>query len=267
MYIGFHAVYEPGYIEAMRYAASNGFDYVQFDLNVPTYYLDELQDNDLWDLRQVSEELGVSISFHAPADSFSLYADFPGIRDAIIEHLEMIIRKAKLLKARHLTVHTQSYPSFRKTTDAFDQFERDYGSYYCRVLRENLCRLAAVAGRELLLCVENFQWTVLGMRVLEQIVADGIPVYLAWDFAKSHGKPDTQGFMWKHADRIREVHLHDCIRGGRSHLTIGDGELDFSPFKALIQREDVAATVEVRPKEKALESKEKILGMSGIGQG
>ena len=120
----------------------------------------------------------MGISFHAPADTFSLYADIPRIRRAIIEHFEMIICKAIQLRARHLTMHLQSYPSFKNATDDFDQFERDYGSYYSQVLRENLAFLAGKTKGKLYLCVENFQWTDIGMQVLENLFSDGIPVYL-----------------------------------------------------------------------------------------
>ena len=45
--IGYQAVYDNLYLDALKYAKKNKFDYVQFDLNVPKFYLENLEKNEL----------------------------------------------------------------------------------------------------------------------------------------------------------------------------------------------------------------------------
>ncbi len=47
MKIGLHAVYERSFAEAIEVAAKYGFDYVQFDLNVPQFYVDQISGRQL----------------------------------------------------------------------------------------------------------------------------------------------------------------------------------------------------------------------------
>ena len=49
--IGMHAVYETSFEEAIRLAGQHGFDYVQFDLNCPQFYVDGLSDTQVTALR------------------------------------------------------------------------------------------------------------------------------------------------------------------------------------------------------------------------
>lgn len=47
MKIGMHAVYERSFAEAIHKASECGFDYVQFDLNVPQFYVDQISGRQL----------------------------------------------------------------------------------------------------------------------------------------------------------------------------------------------------------------------------
>jgi hypothetical protein len=44
MKTGYHAIYDQDYFEAIDYAGKNNFDFVQFDLGVPKFFLDSLSD-------------------------------------------------------------------------------------------------------------------------------------------------------------------------------------------------------------------------------
>lgn len=61
--------------------------------------------------------------------------------------------------------------------------------------------------------------------------------------------------------RVREVHAHDITKGFKSHQVVGDGGIDFSRYTALFQRKDVAVTIEVRPREAAKVSRDRLVGM------
>jgi sugar phosphate isomerase/epimerase len=100
--IGYHVVYDASFDDAIRYAAEHGFDYVQFGLNVPRFYLDDLNDAELDRIKDAARQHKVGISFHAPGDNISLYTDYARIRQGILDHFSMILTKARRLDAHHL---------------------------------------------------------------------------------------------------------------------------------------------------------------------
>jgi sugar phosphate isomerase/epimerase len=262
MDIGYQAVYDEDYSDALDYAAQHGFQYVQFDLNVPRFYVDNLDETNLRKIRETAEKNKVAISFHAPGDNISLFSDYPLIRQGIINHFSKIFEKANLLGARHVTIHTGHYPSFNTSGSGNDDFEKKYAHYFADILYQNLYRLADVSG-ETLLCVENFKLTNVTMTVLEKVFAEGLPIYLTWDLAKTYDlqlncNEKVEEFMRKHEDRIREVHIHDIKKGFRSHQTLGTGNLDLERYRSILSKPDIAITIEVRPREEAFISKKMV---------
>ena len=257
---GYHAVYDESYDDALGYAAEVGFDYVQFDLNVPRFFLNDLSPSEIRRIRSLASKLGLGVSFHAPGDNISLFTDYHRIRDAIISHLTDILAVAGGIGARHLTVHPGAYPSFRISGEDGNRYESTYGDYYRGILRENLALLARKSP-PVLLCVENVGMGEITRAALENLFEAGLPTYLTWDWAKSWGSPAVEAFFRRHVDRIREVHIHDAIPGTQSHLPIGEGGLDFAGILDIIELPAVATTIEVRPREEATRSREYLLQM------
>ena len=56
MKTGYHAIYEKNYFEAIDIAKNNGFEFVQIDLGVPTFFLDNLKDTDLIEIKKYSKD-------------------------------------------------------------------------------------------------------------------------------------------------------------------------------------------------------------------
>lgn len=255
MYVGYQAIFDENYFDALTFAAEHNFQYVQFDLNVPRFYLDQFDGGTIQNIRQVAEKKGVGISFHAPGDNVSLFSDYPLIRKGIIKHFSNIFGKAGLIGARHVTVHPGNFPSFKQSGASEDDFMKEYRDYFYEVFYQNLRQLSDVSG-DTMLCVENFKFTDLTMDVLEKLFAEGSPIYLTWDLAKTYDvdlnrNQKVEAFMQKYQDRIREVHIHDVIKGFRSHQTVGTGDLDFKQYHDILMRADIAVTIEVRPREEA----------------
>jgi hypothetical protein len=61
--------------------------------------------------------------------------------------------------------------------------------------------------------------------------------------------------MIKHKNRIREIHAHDMIKGFSQHQTIGTGSIDFIQCSEFFKQQNVAISIEVRPREEAEISK------------
>ncbi len=256
---GFHAVYEKGFGEAIRLASGNGFGYVQFDLNVPRFYIDRLATRELKELRRLASDSGVSITFHAPGDYVGLFTDQPAILKGIREHFAVILGKANILGARHLVLHPLSQPSFGRADTLSDGIREEYAGYFRDILASNLAYLAERAG-SVLVCVENCHFSGITMAALEKVFSARTDVFLTLDYAKMHMSglvpdPEQYAFFVKHKSRIRELHLHDMNRGMKSHLAPGQGNLDFGNLFRDFSDENAWLTIEVRPFAMALEAR------------
>ena len=79
---------------------------------------------------------------------------------------------------------------------------------------------------------------------------------MCWDLAKSDA--DLDDYFQDNLGYIKQVHLHDCreINGKtRSHRVIGTGKVNFLKYFRILEEVEVLDyCIEVRPKEKALES-------------
>jgi len=264
--LGYQAVYDASFTDALRFAAKHRFDYVSFDLNVPRFYLDGLNPAQVAAIRGSAESFSVGLAFHAPGDNISLFTDYPAARRGVLEHFSTVLRVAGELGARHVTLHPGIHPAFRRARTGEDDFSLIYRDHFFSILRENLLTLLQAAPPGLLVCLENFAFTPLVQEVLVDLWEEGAPLHLTWDIAKGYDRmlnplPGMEDFMRRHMDRVREVHVHDLVRGGRSHQVIGEGDIDFIPYLPVISREDVAVTIEVRPREAALVARHNLVAI------
>lgn len=245
---GYHAIYEKDYYAGIDGAVKYGFDFVQFELGVPQYYLDNISDTELSNIRTYAEANNVRITFHAPADNIALFVDYPLIRGGLLDQYSLILDKANKLNARHLTLHTGVYPKYKKHNDKDYTFNVEY---YQTILNENLNYLLYRCG-DVLLCVENHELEPMSLEVLDKSA-----VWLTLDTAKMYPKyifdEITYDFYVKHRSRIRELHIHDNIKDYRSHQIVGSGMVDFNLFTQFVN-DNVYVNHEVRPIEAAKQS-------------
>jgi sugar phosphate isomerase/epimerase len=270
-HIGYHAVYEGDFQTALTAAANNGFGYVQFDLNVPAFYIDEMPRHKLNHIATLSNDLGLAISFHAPGDTIGLFADYPRIRKGILDHMKRILEKANRLQAHHLTVHPLNPPSFRRADSMEDEFQVQYHDYFRQVLIDNLHELSQASG-SVLINVENCHFGRIAVDALTEMCKTGTDTFLTLDWAKMHDKRQAidesqERFFFKYRERIRELHVHDMNALGRSHLCPPEGVLDFEPLFRDFYDPSQWITIEVRPVIEATRAKEMVLGMIGKREG
>ena len=259
MNFGYHAVYEKDYRSAITSAAQGGFQYVQFDLDVPTFYLEALSKRQINDIKSVCADTHINLSFHAPSDSIGLFTAAPLIRKGIHDHLKRILQILNDLDAHHLTVHPLNPPSFRRADTLEDSFQQEYEEFYKDLFKSNLRQLTDIAGR-VLIVIENLWLGPIANAALTELIHVGTDAFLTLDLAKMH-KPgliidETQkAFFLKHKQRIRELHLHDFDEKGHSHLSPGQGQLNFASLFKDFYNEYQWLTIEVRPFNEALKAK------------
>jgi sugar phosphate isomerase/epimerase len=250
MKTGYHVVYAQDYFQGITDAKAHGFDFAQFELGVPEYYLDGLSPERLREIRDYADGHGVELTFHAPGDNVSLFADYPCVRRGNLEQFQRILEKASLLRARHMTVHAGDTSAFRQSGKQGDDFLRTHAEYYEDVLYENLRDVLGHAG-DVLVCLENYHLNEIAMRAAQRLIDEGRGLWLTLDVAKPH---DVE-FYRKNKSAIREMHIHDINPAiGRSHQTVGAGNIDFTRFKQFYGP-GVYLNFEVRPVEEAAKSK------------
>jgi len=259
MKTGYHAVYAKDYFDGIAAARNNGFDFVQFDLGVPKYFLNDLSDDQLREIRKYAENKNIQITFHAPGDNVSLFCDYPLIRKGILDEFKLILEKANILNARHVTVHTGHYPQFKKSGMKTDD---SYSPHYEQVLYDNIKCLTDHGGG-VLVCVENCGLNEIKRQVIGRLIEDGHPLFLTLDTAKLYGgtpeiiRGDYDLFV-RYKDRIREMHIHDMNSEFGSHQIVGTGHVDFKLLQAFYNK-NVYVNFEVRPVESAKISKDNLL--------
>jgi sugar phosphate isomerase/epimerase len=265
MKTGYHAVYERNYFEAIDVAKNNGFEFVQIDLGVPTFFLDNLKDDDLIEIKNYSKDKGIQLSFHAPGDNVSLFCDYPKIHKGNIDQFLSIVEKANQLDARHVTFHAGQYPKFKKSNCTYDDFSLQFADYYMEVLSKNILDLLKCT-QTTLICFENSGFNSLIMKVLDKLIKDDKNLYLALDTAKSYTKKfeldqDVFQFMKNNSKCVREIHIHDVNKEYGRHQIVGDGLVDFNLFKGFLFKDNIFMNFEVRPMQAAKTSKQRLIEM------
>lgn len=271
MKTGYHAVYENDFFDAIDHAKLYGFDFVQFDLGIPRFFLDDLSEKDLLCIRNYAKEKEIEITFHAPGDNVSLFCDYPFIREGIIKQFQLIMHKASILEARHVTIHAGSYPMFKKSGTKYDDYTKEYKDYYENVLYENLKEIIKCS-KNTMICLENYNFNSIIVEVIEKLIKNGFSIYLTLDTAKLYMKNlqmnnEIFNFYLNYKTFIRELHIHDKNETYGSHQMVGTGYIDFTKFLDFIRNEDTYINFEIRPIESAADAKralEQILHISMV---
>lgn len=255
---GYHSVYAETFFNGIGDAKSHRFDFVQFDLGVPSYFLNGMTYDALKDIKKYAQDSGIEITFHSPGDNVSLFSDYPIIRKGILDEFKLMLEKADMLGARHMTFHTGIYPMFKKSGEKADNSR---SAYYENILYENLKTIVENSGN-VLVCVENFGLNRTAKTAIQRLIDDTGKLYLTLDIAKMYSSngginEDDFKFFEKNKEYIREIHVHDRNNECGSHQIVGEGFVDFSLFKHFFS-ENTYVNFEVRPVEAAKQSKDNL---------
>lgn len=261
---GYHVVYDADICDAIDFAETHGFGYIVPDLMVPRFFPERFSQSERRRIRRVAASKDVSISFHGPSDYLNLGTLYPEVKRSVIDRMKMCINFARDVEAERLTIHIDPPYDFvlagREGT-----FLRDHWTTYKNSIEQSLIELVEYTRREVLLCVENDRLGKMGIEVLEGLLPQG-NLFLAWDLPKSHslnGRSivEIENFLVTHLDRVKECHVHDQKAGKHSHDVVGVGNIDFSHYLELLLPLDVCFTLEIRPREEALESLRILISM------
>jgi len=260
--VSYHAVYDDSFLSAMQYAHENGFHGVEIAVETPHLSFESLTARDMDDIRDFSAQNGILISLHAPDDVTSLFVHNESLRKGVLAYYDQLFDFAKAVMARLVTIHMGFMTTFPTDTIPEKKVPEIDLPIYEALIRQNLDHLVKGTEERFLLCVENYRLDRTILPLLQKYLDDG-KIFLCWDIAKSYGNRELEQYFWSNLKAIKQVHLHDLSPVGermRSHRVIGNGEIDFISYLTRMVDEDILDyCIEVRPREKALESLENLI--------
>lgn len=241
-----------------RLVEGYGLAAVEISLDQAVIFPQAANDGFFSGVARLQQELGFSCSVHLPFLWLDLSSGNERVRQASVDTIRQAIAlvQAQPIRVSGYVLHlcgsaTQgiaSRPGNSLRRDALLDVIRAQAS-------RSLDQVATLVPRRDL-CVETLEapaWDLFEPTVEEHGVSLCLDVgHLVWlDL-------DAKAFYRQHAQRIREIHLHDVrtvgegeLRQFRDHLALGLGGLDYAGFLRLLEAEDFQGTVilEVHTKE------------------
>jgi sugar phosphate isomerase/epimerase len=244
-----------GIREALDFASRHDLRWVELSLNLPEFFPDAIPASHWARAAEEAAARNLGLTAHAPEDISLIHLHEP-LRRAGLERLKEIMDWAKGVGISRLTVHigTSVYFTLPQGRQYLHQV---YPERFSQILKSSLEELRDYAQGRVLLCVENVQY--FGPQVVQTVLRDLLlqgGLWLTWDWGHSYGDPEQEMFMKAHAQYVRNCHVHDH-NGRQDHLVVGDGLMDFAAYFAQIQDLDCPLIFEVRPREKAVESRDR----------
>lgn len=261
--LSYHVVYDESIVEAIEFASGNSFSGIQVAVESPHLSFENLSLADRAGIRRRREELGLRIAIHGPDDVASLLEPSSQIRKGILSYYTDLFAFASDIGAILTTIHIGHPTVYPTDTIPETRFPEVDIRYYRTTLEENLQSLVALARGRGYICIENYLLEDFILQVLAKYIRES-KLGLCWDIAKTYNRDGSineplQYYMKENLFAVRQVHLHDLDSKGRSHRVVGTGVIDFGYYLELLKDVDVLDyCIEVRPREKAIESLENL---------
>jgi sugar phosphate isomerase/epimerase len=244
-------------VEAIDFAAGNGFKAVELNLGNPCYLNQLRSSRERARIRAAAKRSKVAVLVHSVDGLNLLRADWQHAK-MNLAMLKKIISCATRAGTRHFTFHLGAdmfygYSAGRKYTYEI------YPELFADNLRRALLELKEFARGQVTLGVENvggfrYPWVfpilrdVLGGQLCLTMDVGHINVY------KGRVKEVEEDFFREHRRLIRSSHLHDNDGKWDMHDIIGNGVINFIPYLRMLAEQNAWCIFEVRPKESAVES-------------
>ncbi|UCB43582.1 MAG: sugar phosphate isomerase/epimerase [Dehalococcoidales bacterium] len=265
--LSYHVVYDESIVEAIEFASGNGFSGIQVAVESPHLSFENLSLADRAEIRRRGEELGIRVVIHGPDDVASLLEPSSQIRKGILVYYADLFTFAGDIGAILTTIHIGHPAVYPTDTVPEMRFSEADIRYYRKALETNLQSIIELARGRGYICIENYLLEDFVLQVLARYLTES-KLGLCWDITKTHNRDGSineslQHYMKENLSAVRQVHLHDLDSKGRSHRVVGTGIIDFGYYLELLRDIDVLDyCIEVRPREKAVESLENLKMMS-----
>ncbi|MCC5912173.1 MAG: sugar phosphate isomerase/epimerase [Clostridiaceae bacterium] len=246
---------EESFFTAIDAAKEKKFSAIEVNLNVPVFFPEGYNREERATIKEKIEKEGMVLSFHAPED-IPLYHLHPTVRRAGLNRLKECIDFAAEVGGSKITFHPGASVCFTQT-DKKIYLQDVYRYEFHTLFKEAIEEIRDYAKGKIIPCIENVgNFNEMIREVLEEVLPQG-DLYLTWDIGHAYGQEENQKFFIKNIQYVKNCHIHDH-NDISDHQVIGTGKIDFLYYFDLLKDQDISYIIEVRPVEKALESRENI---------
>lgn len=220
-------------------------DFVELNMNLPQYQLDELNAREML---QIAQEYGVFFTFHLDENvnvcDFNTY-----LAQAYVRTVAETIELAQKIEAPVINMHLSSGVYFTLPQRQMYLFEQ-YQERYLQQIRafRAVCE-AKIGSSQVRICVENCDgFAPFQRRTLDELLASPA-FWLTYDVGhnESYGRADEDCLL-AHPEKMWHMHLHDAI--GRKHrLPLGTGKMMLEPLLILAEKQGCRVVLETKTAE------------------
>ena len=220
------------------FCAALGLQFVELNMNLPAYQVEQL---DGVELRALREELGVYFTLHL--DENLNPCDFnERVAEAYTQTVLNTIALAAKADIPILNMHLSDGVYFtlpERKVYLYDEYAEVYRQRLA-VFRD-ACT-AAVGDSDVYICVENAgRFSGDALDILLESRAFG----LTFDIGHAAKSSTHEAVILQREERLRHMHLHDAVER-RDHLPLGSGELNVLYYLQLAQKRKCRAVLEVK---------------------
>ncbi|MFB6203322.1 MAG: sugar phosphate isomerase/epimerase family protein [Candidatus Nanohaloarchaea archaeon] len=206
------------------------FDFVELSLGEHEIPPDEIDADEFrGELEKAGKDLVVHLPFRQPAAT-----SVPAFNEAELEYMEELLEFSAELGASKAVLHgnvrdaasEDELEKFREQVDRLEEISEDHGIEICY---ENVGQVKG--GVELFTLGE----------ILEEKNAS-----MTFDVGHAYmevGQDRMEDFLDEYSHLVSHLHVHDCRDRGDSHISVGEGEIEFGPVADMLESPSICIEV------------------------
>lgn len=253
--IGFQAMFDfENALRAVEFGIKKGFSCVELNLSDPIFFPEKYSPT----LRGRLKNYLFPILIHAP-EGLSLFNLHQKSLNGTIERIYEIIDFAYEIGAKLLTLHMGGTFTFAIGGEKV-WAHHILPHQYADTVKQALIKILEYAKDKVPICVENaggFRYRIVHQLLNELLSSNEL--WLTWDIGHTNelngeDRDKENALFTKFINRVKEVHLHDNNGEWDEHNIPGMGNINFNYYFKLLYSVAPYYIIEVRPKERAVES-------------
>ena len=190
----------------------------------------DLQSKEIIDARKLLGEIDVLV--HAPFTNVSLISCHEEINNESIKIYKNLLKIAKKISAKSITLHAGSYPNFFTIDEV-----REVAIKNIKILLQesSIFTLENISvGKKVNISypTELSELVFLKKKIPELTFT----IDIGHAIKNGNSKDEIENFFMRYKNSILDIHLHDAVNGGRDHTALGTGSLDIDWFFDVLRR-------------------------------
>jgi len=258
--LGIRAIHQKDIKTAIIEAKKNGFKILEIHMSAPQFQPQSYTTSQLNEIKNYAKKNEIIIQTHSEIGQSLIQID-KGIRGAEQQRIKQYIQFSRQLGARCLTLHVGKSLAYHAGTESFSH-DKLFPKFYTSLFEDSIKHLISIAPKDLLICIENDNFTEGYRKVLGKYLKTG-KIFLTWDIMKNFQYKPTKvlypklwQFMKKNINYIRNVHI-----SGPNHAGIQGFEKDFTPLLKSVKNQDLPIVIEMLSIKEAVRAKKIIQGL------